>query len=224
MDNITGNTALMPREKLIAYGASVLSDSELLAIFLRTGTRERPVRQFAEYLLEVFGSLHRLLTAGYEEFKPLPGIGDSKFCQMQAIVELSRRYFSSQFQETQFLSSTCTVKAYLNQRMAGQEREVFVVLFLNNQNQLIRYEEMFSGTVNCVEVHPREILRLALKVNAVSVILAHNHPSGNENPSRADRLLTKKIVQACELVGINVLDHLIIGKFNMFSFAENELI
>lgn len=178
MDNITGNTALMPREKLIAYGASVLSDSELLAIFLRTGTRERPVRQFAEYLLDVFGSLHRLLTAGYEEFKPLP----------------------------------------------GQEREVFAVLFLNNQNQLIRYEEMFSGTVNCVEVHPREILRLALKVNAVSVILAHNHPSGNENPSRADRLLTKKIVQACELVGINVLDHLIIGKFNMFSFAEHELI
>ncbi len=108
--------------------------------------------------------------------------------------------------------------------MAGQEREVFAVLFLNNQNQLIRYEEMFSGTVNCVEVHPREILRLALKVNAVSVILAHNHPSGNENPSRADRLLTKKIVQACELVGINVLDHLIIGKFNMFSFAEHELI
>ena len=224
MDNITGNTALMPREKLIAYGASVLSDSELLAIFLRTGTRERPVRQFAEYLLDVFGSLHRLLTAGYEEFKPLPGIGDSKFCQMQAIVELSRRYFSSQFQETQFLSSACTVKAYLNQRMAGQEREVFAVLFLNNQNQLIRYEEMFSGTVNCVEVHPREILRLALKVNAVSVILAHNHPSGNENPSRADRLLTKKIVQACELVGINVLDHLIIGKFNMFSFAEHEQI
>ena len=224
MDNITGNTALMPREKLIAYGASVLSDSELLAIFLRTGTRERPVRQFAEYLLDVFGSLHRLLTAGYEEFKPLPGIGDSKFCQMQAIVELSRRYFSSQFQETQFLSSACTVKAYLNQRMAGQEREVFAVLFLNNQNQLIRYEEMFSGTVNCVEVHPREILRLALKVNAVSVILAHNHPSGNENPSRADRLLTKKIVQACELVGINVLDHLIIGKYNMFSFAEHELI
>ena len=224
MDNITGNTALMPREKLIAYGASVLSDSELLAIFLRTGTRERPVRQFAEYLLDVFGSLHRLLTAGYEEFKPLPGIGDSKFCQMQAIVELSRRYFSSQFQETQFLSSACTVKAYLNQRMAGQEREVFAVLFLNNQNQLIRYEEMFSGTVNCVEVHPREILRLALKVNAVSVILAHNHPSGNENPSRADRLLTKKIVQACELVGINVLDHLIIGKFNMFSFAKHELI
>ncbi|QXO61629.1 RadC family protein [Morganella morganii] len=224
MDNITGNTALMPREKLIAYGASVLSDSELLAIFLRTGTRDRPVRQFAEYLLEVFGSLHRLLTAGYEEFKPLNGIGDSKFCQMQAIVELSRRYFSSQFQETQFLSSACTVKAYLNQRLAGQEREVFTVLFLNNQNQLIRYEEMFSGTVNCVEVHPREILRLALKVNAVSVILAHNHPSGNENPSRADRLLTKKIVQACELVGINVLDHLIVGKFNTFSFAEHELI
>ncbi|HCT4930427.1 TPA: DNA repair protein RadC [Morganella morganii] len=224
MDNITGNTALMPREKLIAYGASVLSDSELLAIFLRTGTRDRPVRQFAEYLLEVFGSLHRLLTAGYEEFKSLNGIGDSKFCQMQAIVELSRRYFSSQFQETQFLSSACTVKAYLNQRMAGQKREVFAVLFLNNQNQLIRYEEMFSGTVNCVEVHPREILRLALKVNAVSVILAHNHPSGNENPSRADRLLTKKIVQACELVGINVLDHLIVGKFNTFSFAEHELI
>jgi len=224
MDNITGNTALMPREKLIAYGASVLSDSELLAIFLRTGTRDRPVRQFAEYLLEVFGSLHRLLTAGYEEFKPLNGIGDSKFCQMQAIVELSRRYFSSQFQETQFLSSACTVKAYLNQRLAGQEREVFAVLFLNNQNQLIRYEEMFSGTVNCVEVHPREILRLALKVNAVSVILAHNHPSGNENPSRADRLLTKKIVQACELVGINVLDHLIVGKFKTFSFAEQELI
>lgn len=224
MDNITGNTALMPREKLIAYGASVLSDSELLAIFLRTGTRELPVRQFAEYLLEVFGSLHRLLTAGYEEFKLLNGIGDSKFCQMQAIVELSRRYFSSQFQETQFLSSACTVKAYLNQRMAGLEREVFAVLFLNNQNQLIRYEEMFSGTVNCVEVHPREILRLALKVNAVSVILAHNHPSGNENPSRADRLLTKKIVQACELMGINVLDHLIVGKFNTFSFAEHELI
>lgn len=143
---------------------------------------------------------------------------------MQAIVELSRRYFSSQFQETQFLSSACTVKAYLNQRMVWQEREVFAVLFLNNQNQLIRYEELFSGTVNCVEVHPREILRLALKVNAVSVILAHNHPSGNENPSRADRLLTKKIVQACELVGINVLDHLIVGKFNMFSFAEHEMI
>ncbi|MEG0279274.1 MAG: DNA repair protein RadC [Morganella sp. (in: enterobacteria)] len=224
MDNPITNADLMPREKLIAYGASVLSDSELLAIFLRTGNRELPVRQFAEYLLDVFGSLHRLLTAGYDEFKPLKGIGDSKYCQMQAIVELSRRFFSSQFQEMQFLNSACSVKAYLHQLIMWQEREVFVVLFLNNQNQLIRYEEMFSGTVNCVEVHPREILRVALKVNAVSVILAHNHPSGNEKPSRADLLLTKKIAQVCELVGIGVLDHLVVGKFNTFSFAEHGLI
>lgn len=224
MDNPIVNVDLMPREKLIAYGASVLSDSELLAIFLRTGNRELPVRQFAEHLLGVFGSLHRLLTAGYDEFKPLNGIGDSKYCQMQAIVELSRRFFSSQFQEMAFLNSACSVKAYLHQLIMWQEREVFVVLFLNNQNQLIRYEEMFSGTVNCVEVHPREILRVALKVNAVSVILAHNHPSGNEKPSRADLLLTKKIAQVCELVGIGVLDHLVVGKFNTFSFAEHGLI
>lgn len=211
---------LMPREKLIAYGAHSLSDVELLAIFLRTGTTRMPVMQLAEHLLQQYGSLYRLLSADYQSFCQFPGVGSCKYSQLQSIAELARRFFDSQFLHEDVMKNSQSTKQYLKNILAHHEREIFVVIFLNNQNQVICHEEMFKGTINRVEIHPREILKFAIKVNAVSLILAHNHPSGCEEPSLADQMITAKIVEACAMVGIKVLDHIVIGGQNSVSFAE----
>lgn len=209
-----------PREKLLKFGAGSLTDAELLSIFLRTGTAGVHVSEMAEKLIAEFGSLYHLMSANYDALGAQKGIGKSKFAQIQAVLELANRYFYSNLsQENAMLNSTVT-QGFLQNLLAHRDREVFLVLFLDNKNRIIRYEELFSGTINAVEVHPREIVREALKVNAPAIILAHNHPSGEPEPSQSDRLITVEIIKACALLDIRVLDHVVIGRGKCVSFAE----
>jgi DNA repair protein RadC len=221
MDVIMGlDKASMPREKLLKFGASSLSDVELLALFLRTGSRNMNVLTFAQTLLHQFGSLSRLLSADYSQFNDVKGIGEAKYTQLNAIAELARRYYYSRGVEELTLKGPDSVREFIQSQLTTEEREVFMVIFLDNQHRVIKHCPMFSGTLNHVEVHPREIVREAMKSNAAALILAHNHPSGRAEPSKADRVITERIVKACLFMEIRVLDHLVIGRGEYVSFAE----
>ncbi|MFJ5435501.1 DNA repair protein RadC [Pectobacterium sp. CHL-2024] len=211
---------LAPREKLVRLGAESLTDVELLAIFLRTGLPGVHVMQLAEDLLAQFGSLYQLMAADQSAFHRARGVGISKYTQLKAIAELSRRLFFSRLAKEDAMLNPEATGQYLQLLLSRREREVFLVLFLDNQHHVIRHQEMFVGTINSVEVHPREIVREALKANAAALILAHNHPSGKAEPSQADRAITEQIVKACLLMEIRVLDHLVIGQGEYVSFAE----
>lgn len=210
-----------PREKLLATGAADLSDAELLAIFLRTGSGGLHVMALAQQLLDHFGSLYQLMTADRAAFNDIKGIGHAKYAQLGAIVELARRFFTcTHAQEKPVAGSTTEMLYYFHSQLAHREREIFMVVFLNNQHRVIHSCEMFAGTVNCVEVHPREIVKAALRHNAAALVLAHNHPSGNAKPSKADQAVTRQIIAACQLLNIQVLDHIVIGRGESVSFAE----
>ena len=209
-----------PREKLLTYGAKELSDAELLAIFLRTGKRGVYVVTLAEQLLGHFGSLRRLLSATLEELGAVGGIGVAKYAQLSAIAELGRRYAASWMQDEQPLLNPDMTREFLMSQLSDEQREIFMVIFLDNQHRVIKNSQLFSGTLNHVEVHPREIVREAIKVNAAAVILAHNHPSGHAEPSKADKMITERIINCCQFMNIRVLDHLVIGRGECVSFAE----
>lgn len=214
---------LMPREKLLMHGAAALTDAELLAIFLRTGTKDVPVLTLAESVLMVFGSLRQLLNADINEFCKIYGLGKTKYIQLQASKEMTKRYLAQQMAFSEMIQAPYMAIMYFQTELEEEEREVFMVLFLDNQNRLIYKEKMFFGTINQTAVHPREIVKQALKYNAAAIIVAHNHPSGSCLPSEADRSLTKKIEMACELVDIRFVDHIIVGKGDYFSFEEEKL-
>ena len=211
---------LRPREKLIRHGAEVLTDTELLAIFLRTGLAGMGVMALSEMLLKQFGSLYALMSAGEDDYLAVRGIGKAKMTQLQAVAELGRRYFQAQMEAGNLLESPQITLNYLSSQLAHQEREIFVVIFLDNQHRVLSVQKMFSGSLNSVEVHPREIAREALKFNAAALILAHNHPSGHAEPSLADKEVTGQIQNVCMLLNIRLLDHLVIGKGQYVSFAE----
>lgn len=211
---------LAPREKLLQQGAESLSDRELLAIFLRTGVKGTNVMRLAEDVLDHFGSLHELMTADFHSINAIKGLGLAKFAQIMAVSELSRRCFACQLNRENTMLNPEITHQYLQNLLAHREREIFLVLFLDNQHRVIRHEEMFAGTISRVEIHPREIVREAMKVNAAALILAHNHPSGMAEPSFADRKVTEQIIKACQLLDIRVLDHLVIGQGETVSFAE----
>ncbi|MEA1062834.1 RadC family protein [Erwinia sp. HR93] len=209
-----------PREKLLKYGARVLTDVELLAIFLRTGKPGVHVLVLANRLLRHFPSLRHLLTAELTEFRQVGGIGMAKYAQLHAIAELARRYYSACIEEEKALLSPEMTRIFLQSQLSDEEREIFMVIFLDNQNRVIKCSRMFMGTLGHVEVHPREIVREGMKVNAAAVILAHNHPSGRAEPSRADKMITERIIKTCTFMDIRVLDHLVIGRGEYVSFAE----
>ncbi len=210
-----------PREKLMQSGAGALTDTELLAIFLRTGAKGVHVMTLAQQLIDEFGSLYRLMTAGQQSFQQINGVGVAKYAQLNAIAELGRRFFTCNENLTsQVMHSSVDMVNFLYSKLAHREREVFMVIFFNNQHQVIHSCEMFSGTIASVEVHPREIVREALKYNAAALVLAHNHPSGLSAPSMADRDVTQQVIDACQLLGIRVLDHIVIGRGEYASFAE----
>ena len=211
---------LAPREKLIQAGAESLDDAELLAIFLRTGTHGISVMALARQMLNEFGSLYRIMTASERELSLIKGVGRAKLTQLHAIAELGRRFFASQLARENVMENPQVTRHYLQSVLAHEKREIFMVLFLDNQHRVLQAQKMFSGSISSVEVHPREIVREALKINAAAVILAHNHPSGHADPSRADREITAKIAQACALLSIRLLDHLVIGHGEFTSFAE----
>jgi DNA repair protein RadC len=212
---------LLPREKLLRNGITSLKDDELLALFLRTGTPGKTVFTLAKELIHHFGSLHGLLTAELAEFKHVGGIGVAKFAQLKGIAELARRFYIVRMQEEDPILTPHMTHEFVQSQLADAEREIFMVIFLDNKNRILKHCHLFSGTLSHVEVHPREIVREAIKVNAAGVILAHNHPSGCAEPSRADKEITARIIKCCQFMDIRVLDHLIIGRGEYISFAEH---
>ncbi|UJF20077.1 DNA repair protein RadC [Vibrio sp. SS-MA-C1-2] len=211
---------MLPREKLLSHGASSLSDTELLALFLHTGTKEMNVLQLSDLMLKQFGSLRGLLLAEQHALCSVKGIGIAKFVQLQAIHQFIERYLAQSIDLGKFYTSSEEVKKYLISKLRDKKREVFAVLLLNNQHQIISYHQLFEGTINSATVYPREIIKLSLEKNAAAVILAHNHPSGIAEPSQADRRITKTIIDALLLVEIRVLDHFVVGEGKVVSFAE----
>ena len=213
-----------PREKLIELGAEALSDAELLAIFLRVGVVGKSAVDLARDLLTKFVSLNGIFAATEHELSQVHGIGTSKYVQLQAIFEMSRRALSEQLQQADVLASPQAVRDYLVLKLGSLTKEVFLVLFLDTQNRLVASEEMFSGSLKETSVYPREVVKRALHHNAASVIFAHNHPSGIAQQSQADELLTKLLKQALALVDVRVLDHFIVAGNNTLSFSEKGLL
>ncbi|AKD38678.1 hypothetical protein I926_06790 [Pasteurella multocida subsp. multocida OH4807] len=178
----------------------------------------------SQQVLQHFGSLRGLISATQQEFCAVKGIGVTQFIQLQACTEMTKRYLLEQLKGSHAFLCPENVRVYLQTSLEQKEREVFVVLFLDNQHRLIKQEEMFLGTINTASVYPREIIKSALSCNAAALILAHNHPSGHAEPSLSDKQITRKIQEAAELVEIRILDHFVIGKGNYYSFAENGLL
>ena len=213
-----------PRERLLAQGPNSLSDAELLAIFLRTGVNGKTAVDLARDLLERFGGLRPLLAAGRDDFCAAPGLGNAKYAQLQAVIEMGRRHLFETVERGDALGSPQQTARYLQARLRDYPYEVFAVLFLDNRHRVIAFEELFRGTIDGASVHPREVVRRALALNAAAVILSHNHPSGVAEPSQADRRITERLRDALLLVYVRVLDHLIIGDGECCSFAERGLI
>lgn len=209
-----------PRERLLEHGASSLSDAELLAIYLRTGVAGSSAVELARALLSRFQGLRGLLNASFADLTQMRGLGIAKYCQLQATVEMVRRSLNQELRSGQVFNGPQTVKDYLILSLGHLEAESFHVLFLDVKHALIVDHELFQGTLTQASVYPREVVRMALKYNAAAVILAHNHPSGNAQPSSADENLTQALKQALNLVDIQVLDHIIIGGNSSWSFAE----
>ena len=209
-----------PREKLLARGSSALSDAELLAIFFRTGIKGKTAVDLARETLTRFGSLRELLGAEQEAFCAAPGLGMAKYVQLKAVLEMAQRYLGEGLKRGAILSSSKDTRAYLQACLRDRREEVFCCLFLDTTHQVLAFEELFSGTLNAATVYPREVVKRALSHNAAAVIFAHNHPSGNPEPSLADRKLTERLTAALESVDIRVLDHLVVGDGVTVSFAE----
>ena len=209
-----------PRERLLANGPQALTDAELLAVFLRTGTAGASAVDVAREVLCAFGGLTTLFAASPVEFRQTKGLGDARYAQLHAMLELTRRALREELAAKDALNSPRAVQDYLRLTLSGLAAEVFYVLFLDAQHRLIGAEEMFRGTLTQTSVYPREVVKQALRRNSAAVILAHNHPSGIAEPSRADELLTQALKSALDLVDIKVLDHLIVAGNVAWSFAE----
>lgn len=202
-----------PRKKLLAKGPKALTDAELLAIFLRVGRKGVNAKQMAQELIDYFGGLGPLLKADQKVFCA------AKFCQLQAALELTRRYLDEQLRTEDIFTSPEKVMDYLAIQMRDNHREVFAVMLLDTRHRLIELIELFFGTISSASVHPREVAKAALEKNASSVIVAHNHPSGSAEPSRADILITKRLKSALEIIDVKLLDHFAIGKGEIVSLA-----
>lgn len=210
-----------PREKLLNHGANSLSDAELLAIFLRTGVAGCNVVELSRILLNNFGSLTALLAADHNEFCQHHGLGTAKFVQLQASLEMSKRFLTEKLKRGCALTSPQTTKQYLQAELRNESHEVFAVLFLDSQHNVLNFERLFYGTIDAAAVYPRVIVEQVLKHRAAAVILAHNHPSGVCEASIADNQITKRIKQALQLIDVRVLDHLIVAGHQCYSFSEH---
>jgi DNA repair protein RadC len=213
-----------PREKLLQRGPESLSDAELLAIFLRTGVKGQTAVDLARHLLVEFDGLRHLLSADQQRFCEPKGLGAAKYAQLQAALEMARRYLGEQLASCDSLTNPQQTRDYLKARLNHYPYEVFSCLFLDNRHRVLHYEELFRGTINGASVHPREVVKRALENNAAALIFAHNHPSGVAEPSRADRQITHRLKDALALVEIRVLDHIVIGDGDVVSLAERGMI
>jgi len=213
-----------PRERLLELGAQSLSDAELLAIFLRTGVTGKSAVDLARELLGRFGNLRSLLAANRNQFCSAPGLGSAKFAQLQAVLEMGRRHLDEPLVRGAPLLSPGQTERFLRTRLRDYPYEVFAVIFLDTRHRVLAFEELFRGTIDGASVHPREIVRRALTHNAAAVILSHNHPSGEAEPSQADRRITGRVRDALALVDVRVLDHVIVGDPECCSLAQQGMI
>jgi DNA repair protein RadC len=213
-----------PREKLLAHGAAALSDTELLALQLRSGVRGQGVMALAQAVLAQCGGFAGLLNVAPERLRAIRGLGPAKRAELLALMESARRALAQQLEARPLFDSPQAVRDYLGLHLGGLEQEVFAVLFVDAQHRLIALERLFQGTFNQTSVYPREVVRRALALNAGAVVLAHNHPSGVAEPSRADEHLTQQLKAALALVDVRVLDHFIVGRGQVLSMAERGLV
>ncbi|SEI52108.1 DNA repair protein RadC [Allopseudospirillum japonicum] len=213
-----------PREKLLHMGPQALSDAELLAIFLRTGTQGKSAVDLARELIKEFGGLRTLLTANQQSFCACHGLGQAKFATLQAVLEMSRRHMEAVLTRGEALTSSKQVRQLLKLKLRDYPHEVFAVIFLDKQHQVLAIEELFKGTLDAASIYPREVLKRVLHHNAAAVIFAHNHPSGSTRPSQADQQITQSLRTLLQMIDVQVLDHFIIGEGDPYSFAEAGLI
>jgi DNA repair protein RadC len=213
-----------PREKLLEYGASTLTDAELIALLFGTGIRGSNALELARTLLREHGSLRNLLSVSTDKALSSRGLGPARVASLRAALELARRHYLSALRAGVALASPSDTTRFLGAQLRDRPYEVFCCLYLDTRHRLIAFEEMFRGTLDGASVHPREVLRQALAHNAAAVILAHNHPSGVAEPSRADELITLRLRDALSLVDIRVLDHLIVAGPDTVSLAERGLL
>lgn len=209
-----------PREKLLTKGSELLSDAELLAIFFRTGIKGKTAVDLARDVLQQYGGLRQFLAATPANFCKTRGLGIAKYIQLQASLELGKRYLKEKIYRQDVLTCPEDTRRFLMTKLRDKRQEVFACLFLNTKYHIIAYEELFQGTLDSAEVHPRIILEKTLHFNAAALILAHNHPSGNPTPSDADIKITRKIIYALSLIDVKVLDHFVVGDGEMVSLAE----
>lgn len=221
-----------PREKLLARGPAALSDVELLALLLRTGIKGKGVLQMAQELLQIkpradghngFDGIAGLLNATAEDLKPVKGLGPAKRAELVAVLELARRALAQRMRERTIFATPDALKHYLQLQLSAKTHEVFAVIFLDVQNRLLAFKEMFYGTLTQTSVYPREVVLLALQHQASAVVLAHNHPSGTVEPSRADEMLTQTLKTTLALIDVRVLDHIIVAPGQALSMAERGL-
>ena len=214
-----------PREKLLIHGARILTDAELLALFLRVGTRGQSAVDLARNLLGRFGTLSKLCNAPIDEFSAVPGMGLAKYAQLQAVMELARRALAERLNDGMLFDAPGTVQEWLQLRLAHLPHETFCILLLDTRHRLIEAVDLFRGTLNQTGVYPREVVKLVLSRNAAAVVLAHNHPSGETEPSMSDKQLTRELRDALALIDVKVLDHFVIPAHGKpFSFAEHGLL
>ena len=213
-----------PREKLLAQGAASLSGPELLALLLRTGIKGQGVLQMADAVLARFGGFAGLLQAQVADLKCIKGLGPAKRAELAAVVEMARRALAQRLEAGPIFESPQAVKDYVQLQLGRLQHEAFAVLSLDTHHRMIRFDVLFTGTLSHTGVYPREVVKLALARNAGSVILAHNHPSGVAEPSRADEYLTQTLKKALALIDVTVVDHLVVGHGQVVSFAERGLI
>lgn len=213
-----------PRERLLQHGARALSDAELVAIFVHTGCAGRTALDVAREALTNSGGLPGLLDLRESELCSVRGLGPSKFVLLQAALELGRRYLEGQLRAGKPLTGPDDSRRYLQACLRGHTQEVFGALFLDNRHRVIRFEELFKGTINGASVYPREVVKRALELNAAALIVAHNHPSGVAEPSAADQALTHRLRDALTLVDIRLLDHIVVGHAEAVSLADRGLL
>lgn len=213
-----------PREKLLQRGADALTDAELLAIFLRTGTKGLSAIDLAYKILNEFSSLRNLFNANLDEFTKIKGVGPAKYVQLQAVLEMSSRHLKETIAKQSAITSPHDTRQFLKSQLRDRSYEVFAAIFLDNRHQVIKFEELFRGTIDGASVYPREVVKKALKYNAAAMIVAHNHPSGIAEPSHADEQITQRLNKALALVDIRLLDHLVIGEGEVISLAERGIL
>ena len=212
----------MPREKLLNRGAAALSDAELLAIFLRTGVTG--VVQLAEQVLKHFGGVQSVVSASLQDFTEIKGLGLAKYAQLQAVSELVKRAINESFKGHTSFADPEAVNRFLLANFETSDHERFAGLFLNSKNHLLKFEFLFNGSINSAQVYPRTVAQYCLKYNAAAIIFAHNHPSGDTQPSQADIQLTARLKQTLALIDVKVLDHFIVGSDQTFSMAAHQMI